>query len=42
MLEPAVAYLVERTKRSRVLVTSVLAFLLGGWHGHCAVVQPGC
>jgi len=27
MLEPAVAYLVERTKRSRVLVTSVLALL---------------
>jgi len=27
MLEPAVAYLVERTKRGRVLVTSVLAFL---------------
>ena len=27
MLAPAVAYLVERTKRSRVLVTSVLAFL---------------
>lgn len=27
MLEPAVAYLVERSKRSRVLVTSVLAFV---------------
>nr|WP_298137354.1 sodium-dependent transporter [uncultured Pseudomonas sp.] len=27
MLEPAVAYLVERTRRSRVLVTSVLALL---------------